>query len=78
VGLKFLTAPAQRAHQSEGDAPIRGSAKLSGRYREKEGIHFDLNGLTPRYVDELLANLAELSIDVDRPEGSEKVRVFSE
>lgn len=41
-----------------------------------KGIHVDLAKLNPQQLEELVASLAELSVDVDSP--NEKVRIFCE
>ena len=66
---------------------LRAGVKLTGvipdRAREqvneamqKEGIHFDINKLTPDNLEELIEQLRDLSVDVDN--ASAKVRVFCE
>ncbi len=44
----------------------------------EQGIAFDINQLKPANVDELIAQLKDLSIDVDQPSNKVKVRVFCE
>ena len=42
------------------------------------GVHFDLNDLDPRNIDELIDALTQMSIKVSGSGGAEKVRVFFE
>ena len=66
---------------------LRAGVKLAGvipdRAREqvneamrKEGIHFDINKITPDNLEEMIEQLRDLSVDVDN--ASAKVRVFCE
>ena len=66
---------------------LRAGVKLTGvipdRAREqvneamrKEGIHFDINKLTPDNLEEMIEQLRDLTVDVDN--ASAKVRVFCE
>jgi polyhydroxyalkanoate synthesis regulator phasin len=66
---------------------LRAGVKLTGvipdRAREqvneamrKEGIHFDINKLTPDNLEEMIEQLRYLTVDVDN--ASAKVRVFCE
>ena len=45
--------------------------------REK-GMNFDINQLKPENLDELIDNLQDLSIDVDKKNRMVKVKVFCE
>jgi ribosome maturation protein Sdo1 len=42
----------------------------------KEGIHFDINKLTPDNLEEMIEQLRDLTVDVDN--ANAKVRVFCE
>jgi hypothetical protein len=66
---------------------LRAGVKLTGvipdRAREqvneamrKEGIHFDINKLTPDNLEEMIEQLRDLTVDVDN--ANAKVRVFCE
>lgn len=48
--------------------------QVSAALKEK-GMDFDLSRLTPQDLEELVANLDDLTVDV---EGKQKVRIFSE
>jgi|WetSurMetagenome_2_1015567.scaffolds.fasta_scaffold1333383_1 hypothetical protein len=54
--------------------PSNASDKMNEAMREK-GVDFDLKNFKPEDVDELIAALSELEVNVD---GKEKVRVFVE
>lgn len=66
---------------------LRAGVKLTGvipdRAREqvneamrKEGIHFDINKLTPDNLEDMIEQLRDLTVDVDN--ANAKVRVFCE
>ena len=66
---------------------LRAGVKLAGvipdRAREqvneamrKEGIHFDINKITPDNLEEMIEQLRDLTVDVDN--ANAKVRVFCE
>jgi hypothetical protein len=54
--------------------PSNASDKMNEAMKEK-GINFDLKNFKPEDVDELIAALSELEVNV---EGKEKIRVFVE
>ncbi len=64
AGMKLKTLIPESARAKIGDA------------FEKKGIHVDLNSLKASDVQELIEQLAELSVEVDG--GKEKVRIFCE
>jgi len=55
--------------------PAHAQAKVSCALKHK-GVAFDLDALDHDTIEELLANLADLTVDVDGPD--EKVRIFCE
>lgn len=55
--------------------PDSAKDKLSGKLGE-HGMHFDLNKIDSENIDEILAAISEMSIDVDDEE--ETVRIFCE
>lgn len=63
AGLKFAAVIPQAAQQ-----PVRDALKA-------KGLDVDLTKITPKDLDDILANLDDLTVDVDGPE---KVRVFCE
>jgi hypothetical protein len=54
--------------------PQGAQTQVSAALKEK-GMDFDLSRLTPQDLEELVANLDDLTVDV---EGKQKVRIFSE
>jgi len=54
--------------------PPQASDKMNEAMREK-GVDFDLKNLKPEDLDELIAALSDLEVDVD---GTSKVRVYAE
>jgi hypothetical protein len=54
--------------------PPHASDKMSEAMREK-GIDFDLKNIKPEDLDELVAALSDLEVNVD---GKEKIRVYAE
>jgi len=64
VKLKSLLPDDARDHMNEA-------------MREK-GFDFDINQFKPENLDEMLANLNDLSIDIDKKSRKAKVRIFCE
>ena len=64
VKLKSLLPDDAREHMNEA-------------LREK-GVDFDINQLKPENLDELLANLQDFSIDVDKKKRKATIRMFCE
>ncbi len=58
-----------------GVIPTRARDQVNEALR-KEGIHFDINEVTPENLEELVEELRDLSVDVDNDKA--KVRVFCE
>lgn len=51
--------------------------QMNDAMREK-GVNFDINQFKPENLDEMLANLNDLSIDVDKKNRKAKIRIFCE
>jgi hypothetical protein len=51
--------------------------QMNDAMREK-GFDFDVNRFKPENLDEMLANLNDLSIDIDKKSRKAKVRIFCE
>ncbi|HVU22015.1 MAG TPA: hypothetical protein VHE09_14890 [Rhizomicrobium sp.] len=51
--------------------------QMNDAMREK-GVKFDINQFKPENLDEMLANLNDLSIDVDKKSRKAKIRIFCE
>lgn len=51
--------------------------QMNEALREK-GVNFDINQFKPENLDEMLANLNDLSIDVDKKSRKAKIRIFCE
>ena len=66
AGVKFASLMPQEARSHVNDA-----------LREK-GMTFDINQLKPENLDELIDNLQDLSIDIDKKNRRAKVKVFCE
>jgi hypothetical protein len=66
AGVKFASLMPQEARSHVNDA-----------LREK-GMSFDIGQLKPENLDELIDNLQDLSIDVDKKNRAAKVKVFCE
>jgi polyhydroxyalkanoate synthesis regulator phasin len=58
-----------------GVIPDRAREQVNDALR-KEGIHFDINKLTPDNLEDMIEQLRDLSVDVDNERA--KVRVFCE
>jgi len=73
VPIKLLRAGVKLA----GLIPQEARAHVNEAMREK-GMTFDINQLKPENLDELIDNLQDLSIDVDKKNRMVKVKVFCE
>ena len=73
VPIKLLRAGVKLA----GLIPQEARAHVNEAMREK-GMSFDINQLKPENLDELIDNLQDLSIDVDKKNRLVKVKVFCE
>jgi hypothetical protein len=63
AGLKFASL-----------IPLQAQGKVNEALREK-GVDVDLNRLTPQDLEDLVANLDDMTVEVD---GRDKVRIFCE
>jgi hypothetical protein len=61
----------------KGLLPEDARTQMNEALREK-GVDFDVNQFKPENLDEMLANLNDLSIDIDKKSGKAKVRIFCE
>jgi hypothetical protein len=57
--------------------PEHARERVNQRLREK-GIAFDISKLKPENIEELIAQLNELSVDVDAANGHKRVKIFCE
>jgi hypothetical protein len=57
--------------------PLEARNHVNQALREK-GMSFDINQLKPENLDELIDNLQDLSIDIDKKNRKAKVKVFCE
>jgi hypothetical protein len=73
VPLQLLRAGVRLA----GVMPQHARERVNQRLREK-GIAFDIAQLKPENIEELIAQLNDLSVDVDAANGHKRVKVFCE
>lgn len=73
VPMKLLRAGVKLA----GLIPQEAREQVNAAMREK-GMSFDLNQLKPENLDELIGNLQDLSVDVEKKDKRTKVKVFCE
>jgi hypothetical protein len=73
VPLQLLRAGVRLA----GVMPEHARERVNQKLREK-GIAFDISQLKPENIEELIAQLNDLSVDVDAANGHKRVRVFCE
>ncbi len=61
----------------KGLLPEDARTQMNEALREK-GVDFDINQFKPENLDEMLANLNDFSIDVDKKNRKAKIRIFCE
>jgi len=61
----------------KGLLPEDARTQMNEALREK-GVDFDVNQFKPENLDEMLANLNDFSIDIDKKSRKAKVRIFCE
>jgi len=73
VPLQLLRAGVRLA----GVMPEHARERVNQRLREK-GIAFDISQIKPENVEELIAQLNDVSVDVDAAKGHKRVRLYCE
>jgi len=73
VPLQLLRAGVRLA----GLIPTEARAHVNEALREK-GIAFDISQLKPENLEELIAQLNDLSVDIDHAKGQARVKIFCE
>jgi polyhydroxyalkanoate synthesis regulator phasin len=73
VPLQLLRAGVRLA----GLIPTEARAHVNEALREK-GIAFDISQLKPENLEELIAQLNDLSVDIDHAKGKARVKIFCE
>jgi hypothetical protein len=73
VPLQLLRAGVRLA----GLIPTEARTHVNEALREK-GIAFDISQLKPENLEELIAQLNDLSVDIDHAKGQARVKIFCE